>query len=74
MDSYVVPHHSTNMSAPWLTAQIGRDAVLSESYGRRCQLAAKAQHKGKEKGPGRGKGRGEKGIQPGHTLRDFCST
>ena len=35
MDSYVVPHHSTNMSVPRLTAQIGRDAVLSGSYGRR---------------------------------------
>ena len=35
MDSCVVPHRSTNRAALWLTAQIGRDAVLSESYGRR---------------------------------------
>ena len=34
-DSCVVPHRSTNDSALWLTAQIGRDAVLSESYGQR---------------------------------------
>ena len=33
-DSHVVPHHGTNWAALWLTAQIGRDAVLSESYGR----------------------------------------
>ena len=33
-DSRVVPHHGTNWAALWLTAQIGRDAVLSESYGR----------------------------------------
>lgn len=38
MDSCVVPHRSTNRAALWLTAQIGRDAVLSESYGRRQQL------------------------------------
>ena len=31
-DSHVVPHHGTNWTALWLTAQIGRDAVLSESY------------------------------------------
>jgi hypothetical protein len=37
MDSCVVPHRSTNRAALWLTAQIGRDAVLSESYGRRQQ-------------------------------------
>jgi hypothetical protein len=30
----VVPHRGTNWAALWLTAQIGRDAVLSESYGR----------------------------------------
>ena len=35
MDSCVVPHRSTNRAVLWLTAQIGRDAVLSESYGRR---------------------------------------
>jgi hypothetical protein len=33
-DSHVVPHRGTDWAAPWLTAQIGRDAVLSESYGR----------------------------------------
>ena len=33
-DSRVVPHRGTDWAAPWLTAQIGRDAVLSESYGR----------------------------------------
>lgn len=37
MDSCVVPHRSTNRAALWLTAQIGRDAVVSESYGRRQQ-------------------------------------
>ena len=30
----MVPHHGTNYAALWLTAQIRRDAVLSESYGR----------------------------------------
>ena len=30
----MVPHHGTNWAALRLTAQIGRDAVLSESYGR----------------------------------------
>lgn len=30
----MVPHRGTNWAALWLTAQIGRDAVLSESYGR----------------------------------------
>jgi hypothetical protein len=38
MDSCVVPHRSTNRAVLWLTAQIGRDAVLSESYGRRQHL------------------------------------
>jgi hypothetical protein len=33
-DSHVVPHRGTDWAAPWLTAQIRRDAVLSESYGR----------------------------------------
>ena len=33
-DSRVVPHRGTNWVALWLTAQIGRDVVLSESYGR----------------------------------------
>ena len=37
-DSHVVPHHGTNWAALRLTAQIGRDAVLSESYGRGCRL------------------------------------
>ena len=32
-DSRVVPHRGTNWAALWLTAQIKRDAVLSESYG-----------------------------------------
>jgi hypothetical protein len=32
-DSRVVPHRGTNWAALWLTAQIERDAVLSESYG-----------------------------------------
>ncbi len=30
----MVPHHGTSWAALWLTAQIRRDAVLSESYGR----------------------------------------
>ena len=33
-DSHVVPHHGTDWAAPCLTTQIGRDAVLSRSYGR----------------------------------------
>ena len=33
----MVPHRGTNWAALWLTAQIGRDAVLSESYGRGYQ-------------------------------------
>ncbi len=33
-DSRVVPHRGTNWAALRLTAQIGRDAVLSKSYGR----------------------------------------
>ena len=37
-DSRVVPHHGTNQAALWLTAQIGRDAVLSESYGHGQQV------------------------------------
>ena len=32
----MVPHRGTNWAAPWLTSQIGRDAVLSRSYGRGC--------------------------------------
>ena len=42
MDSCVVPHRSTNRAVLWLTAQIGRDAVLSESYGRRHQYPSKS--------------------------------
>lgn len=34
----MVPHRGTNWAALWLTLQIGRDAVLSESYGRGCHL------------------------------------
>ena len=36
-DSRVVPHRGTNWAALRLTAQIGRDAVLSKSYGRGCK-------------------------------------
>ena len=36
-DSRVVPHRGTNWAALRLTAQIRRDAVLTESYGRGCQ-------------------------------------
>ena len=35
----MVPHRGTNWAALRLTAQIGRDAVLSESYGRRWECA-----------------------------------
>ena len=35
----MVPHRGTNWAALWLTAQIRRDAVLSESYGRRHLLS-----------------------------------
>lgn len=43
-DSHVVPHHGTDWAALWLTAQIKRDVVLSESYGRGClRLHAPAQ-------------------------------
>ena len=34
----MVPHRGTNWAALRLTAQIGRDAVLSESYGRGYQV------------------------------------
>jgi hypothetical protein len=37
-DSRVVPHRGTNWAALRLTAQIGRDAVLSKSYGRGWKL------------------------------------
>ncbi len=30
----MVPHRSTNWAILWLTSQIGRDAVLSQFYGR----------------------------------------
>ena len=52
-DSRVVPHRGTNWAAPYLTAQIGRDAVLSESYGRGCHGMADG---GMSAGEGRGKG------------------
>ena len=38
----MVPHRGTNWAALWLTAQIGRDAVLSESYGRGYTRSANA--------------------------------
>ena len=38
----MVPHRGTNWAALWLTAQIRRDAVLSESYGRGYQRGANA--------------------------------
>lgn len=41
-DSRVVPHRGTDWAALWLTAQIGRDAVLSESYGRGWGKVAKS--------------------------------
>lgn len=34
-DSHVVPHRGTNRAVLSLTSQIGRDAVFSQSYGRR---------------------------------------
>ena len=43
-DSRVVPHRGTNWAALWLTAQIGRDAVLSESYGRGYQYQQRMVH------------------------------
>ena len=49
MDSCVVPHRSTNRAVLWLTAQIGRDAVLSESYGRRHPLGQVRAWRGKER-------------------------
>ena len=35
--SHVVPHHSTDSAINYLTAQIGRDAVLLVVYGRNSQ-------------------------------------
>jgi hypothetical protein len=32
----VVPHRGTSWAVLWLIAQIGRDAMLSKSYGRGC--------------------------------------
>ena len=49
MDSCMVPHHSTNRVVLWLTAQIGWDAVLSESYGRRHPLGQVRVWRGKER-------------------------
>ena len=40
----MVPHRGTNWAALWLTAQIGRDAVLSESYGRGYTLGYNEDH------------------------------
>ena len=40
----MVPHRGTNWAALWLTAQIGRDAVLSESYGRGYQYCTSADY------------------------------
>jgi hypothetical protein len=37
----VVPHRGNKWAAPCLTSQIGRDAVLSESYCRGYELSAK---------------------------------
>ena len=41
----MVPHRGTNWAAPWLTSQIGRDAVLSRSYGRGYLSLSSAGHK-----------------------------
>jgi hypothetical protein len=43
----VVPHHGTDQAAHWLTAQIGRDAVLSVSYGRRYNRWLSGDYKSK---------------------------
>ena len=45
-DSQVVPHLGTNRAALCLTAQIGRDAVFSESYGRGWLEGAKCAYEG----------------------------
>ena len=34
----MVPHRGTNWAVLWLIAQIGRDAMLSKSYGRGCKF------------------------------------
>src|SRR5258708_26867971 len=44
-DSRVVPHRGTNWAALWLTAQIERDAVLSESYGHGCYFIRASAYK-----------------------------
>ena len=49
-DSRVVPHRGTNWAALWLTLQIGRDAVLSESYGRGCCVCLLSSYKGDVEG------------------------
>jgi hypothetical protein len=36
--SHVVPHHSTDSAINYLTAQIGRDAVLLVVYGRNSKF------------------------------------
>jgi hypothetical protein len=41
----VVPHRGTNWAVLWLTLQIGRDAVLSESYGRGCRYVLVTSYK-----------------------------
>ena len=38
--SRVVPHHSTDWADTSLTSEIGRDPVLSSTYGRRHQFSA----------------------------------
>ena len=48
----MVPHHGTNWAALRLTAQIGRDAVLSESYGRGCWYPSRQAKCGKPRDPG----------------------
>ena len=40
----MVPHRGTNWAAHRLTAQIGRDAVLSVSYGRGCRTQSGADY------------------------------
>lgn len=50
-DSRVVPHRGTNWAVLWLTLQIGRDAVLSESYGRGYTLSSHCAYKAFFLGP-----------------------
>jgi hypothetical protein len=56
-DSRVVPHRGTNWAVLWLTLQIGRDAVLSESYGRGYSISHIATYKGKTTAPSSHKNR-----------------